>query len=471
MTKGPTGQSLGRRLSLWLALQGLAGALIVSSIVYAISGWTFRLRQQELLELKSHVVRGELANSSTTADAQSLRHRLEGFLAGHEAMSLSVRTSSGALLFGTSASATSDAGPRSYRSMVWGDRWPAGSGDGVTVEMGIDLGEDDALLTRIGVIVFAASLIGAMLTSLTGYGLVRRGLRPIRALTEQLDAVSPQRLDARLQGAGQPLELRPLIEHFNALLSRVEAAHRRLEGFNADVAHELRTPLTALIGTSELALRSLRSRVELQEVIADNLEDLRRLSAIVDDMLFLSRADRGDAARRSHTASLRADLTEIAEYHAADLEERGLTMAVEGDASGDFDVSLLRRVLSNLLSNASRHAEAGTVVRVRVEARAGRVRLSVSNRGPAIDRSEHRRLFDRFYRADPSRDRASSQHHGLGLAIVAAIAGMHGGEAFALSADGINTFGVDLPDGTSAEGRRPEGEPRGALTAGGPGTV
>jgi two-component system heavy metal sensor histidine kinase CusS len=103
----------------------------------------------------------------------------------------------------------------------------------------------------------------------TGFLLVRRGLLPVQALAAQVDAVALGRPGLRLDGAGQPLELRPLVDRFNALLMRVERAYAQLEGFNADVAHELRTPLTTLIGSSELALQRDRPAAELQDVIAE----------------------------------------------------------------------------------------------------------------------------------------------------------------------------------------------------------
>ena len=234
---------------------------------------------------------------------------------------------------------------------------------------------------------------------------------------------------------------------------RVERAYAQLEGFNADVAHELRTPLTTLIGSSELALQRERPAAELQDVIAENLEDLRRLAIIVNDMLFLSQADRGATARRSPVTSLAAELVEIIEYHEAALHDRGLSAVCDGDAKGAFDISLLRRALSNLLSNATRYAEPGSNIRVRIESEGGRSRIWVENKGIPIEPEHLPRLFDRFYKAERSRRQVGTSHYGLGLAIVAAIARMHQGEPFARSADGVTAIGLDVPSSSAAAQR------------------
>ncbi len=441
------GQSLGTRLSQWLALQGLIAALAVSGTVYAVNLWVLQSRQHEELALKSAVVRHALAETAGNSATEELQHKLKDFLAGHEDMRLSITFSDGTVLFDAPQRAAGGdaASSGQFRQVSWEDTWPVGAGSGVRVVLGLDVSRDQDLLQRLGWILLAASLLGAGIVSVTGFLLVRRGLLPVQALAAQVDAVALGRPGLRLDGAGQPLELRPLVDRFNALLMRVERAYAQLEGFNADVAHELRTPLTTLIGSSELALQRERPAAELQDVIAENLEDLRRLAIIVNDMLFLSQADRGASARRSPVTSLAAELGEIIEYHEASLHDRGLSAVCDGDAKGAFDLSLLRRALSNLLSNATRYAKPGSTIRVRIASEGGRIRIWVENEGSPIEQEHLPRLFDRFYRVERSRRQVGASNHGLGLAIVAAIARMHQGEPFARSADGITTIGLDVP--------------------------
>ena len=445
------GQSLGTRLSRWLALQGLIAALAVSGTVYAVTLWVLQSRQHEELALKSAVVRHALAETSGSSATEDLQHKLKDFLAGHEDMKLSITVSDGAVLFDAPQRATGGdaASTGRFMQVSWEDTWPVGAGSGVRVVLGLDVSRDEDLLRRLGWILLAASLLGAGIVSVTGFLLVRRGLLPVQALAAQVDAVALGRPGLRLDGAGQPLELRPLVDRFNALLMRVERAYAQLEGINADVAHELRTPLTTLIGSSELALQRERPAAELQDVIAENLEDLRRLAIIVNDMLFLSQADRGASARRSPVTSLAAELGEIIEYHEASLHDRGLSAVCDGDATGAFDLSLLRRALSNLLSNATRYATPGSTIKVRIASEGGRIRIWVENEGSPIEQEHLPRLFDRFYRVERSRRQVGASNHGLGLAIVAAIARMHQGEPFARSADGITAIGLDVPSSSA----------------------
>jgi two-component system heavy metal sensor histidine kinase CusS len=255
--------------------------------------------------------------------------------------------------------------------------------------------------------------------------------------------VSADNLQQRLDSGEQPLELVPLIDQFNALLARIEKAYLQMEGFNADVAHELCTPLATLIANNELAL--LRpEQADIREVLASNLEELHRLTGIVNDMLFLSQADRGVGARRAPVASLASMAADVLDYHEAALSEAGLTAKVVGDAHGAFDVPLLRRALSNLLGNATRYASSGSVVQINLRTTdVGCVLISVTNYGSTIDPELLPQLFDRFFRADPARSHGQS-NHGLGLAIVGGIARMHQGRPFASSENGVTNVGIEI---------------------------
>ena len=279
--------------------------------------------------------------------------------------------------------------------------------------------------------------------------LVQRELRPLASLAAQTRAISPRRLDQRLHLAREAEELQPMIEQFNGLMGRLELAYAQLEGFNADVAHELRTPLATLIGETEVALSRERSAESLRETLLSNLEEMQRLSAMVNDMLFLASADRGAVARRGAPVSLAALAQQVCEYHEAPLEEAGLQLRVEGDATLPVDEPLFKRALSNLLGNATRFADRGSTVLVRIEGgqgatRAEQVKVVVHNRGQAIEPQQLPRLFDRFFRGDASRCCPEEQHRGLGLAIVAAIARMHAGRTLAESDAGVTRVGFTL---------------------------
>jgi two-component system, OmpR family, heavy metal sensor histidine kinase CusS len=217
-------------------------------------------------------------------------------------------------------------------------------------------------------------------------------------------------------------ELAPWVNQFNALMDRLQGAIVQLEAFNADVAHELRTPLAALMGNTEVALAKERPAGELKETMIVSLEQLRQLSSMVNDMLFLSGADRGALARRGEPTRICHIAEQVVEFHEFALEEAGLTAEVHGTAVASVDAPLLQRALSNLIGNATRFAERGSAVRVLIEEAADKeIHVVVENRGEPIEANVLPRLFDRFFRVDCARCDSES-HHGLGLAIVSAMA-------------------------------------------------
>jgi two-component system, OmpR family, heavy metal sensor histidine kinase CusS len=309
----------------------------------------------------------------------------------------------------------------------------------------VDYTRDAQMGQRWTWILILTTLAAGALVALGAGWHVRRALQPVRDLAAQTREISAQRLDQRLALADPAEELRPLIDQFNALMQRLEQAYRQLEAFNADVAHELRTPLAALIGHTELALSRERSSESMRETMSSNLEELHRLSAMVNDMLFLASADRGVSARRGAATSLAALARDVVEFHEAPLEESSLQVRIEGDAALPVDEPLVKRALSNLLGNATRYAERGSTVVVRIGPAADRqVQVEVENRGPSIEPALLPRLFDRFFRADTARSTSLDAHHGLGLAIVAAIARMHGGQPLARSEGNVTRIGFTL---------------------------
>jgi two-component system heavy metal sensor histidine kinase CusS len=310
----------------------------------------------------------------------------------------------------------------------------------------VDFGADARMGERWAIVLVLVTLAaGAFVAWAAGWH-VRRQLRPLEALAAQTRAISAQRLDQRLSLDDPAEELLPWIEQFNALMQRLEQAYAQLEGFNADVAHELRTPLATLIGETELALSRERSAGSLKETLASNLEEMQRLSGMVNDMLFLASVDRGAVARRGEPVSLAALAHQVAEFHEVPLDEAGLRLEVQGDARLAVDEPLVKRALSNLLGNATRFAERGSTVRVRIADEApNEVAIMVENRGQGIQTQALPRLFDRFFRQDSSRCcDGQGQHHGLGLAIVAAIARMHAGRTLAASQAGVTRVGFTL---------------------------
>ncbi|MBZ6427377.1 MULTISPECIES: heavy metal sensor histidine kinase [Enterobacterales] len=283
--------------------------------------------------------------------------------------------------------------------------------------------------------------LGVFIVALLGYMVSRIGMRPVRTLSQQAQHLAPGDHGQRLDTAELPAELKQLASSFNGVLDRQEIAWRQLDSFNADVAHELRTPLTNLIGQTQLGLSRRRSHDELEELLGSNLEELERMTSIVNDMLFLSHAHAGEHASQLTQVSLREETQKTAEYVEPSFAEKQLSLDVEGDATAHIDRRLFHRSLANLLENSARHSPSNCTVTVRLSEKDNQACVEVSNPGEPIASEHLHRLFERFYRVDTSRAR-SDTHHGLGLSIVRAVAIMHRGDVFARSENGINTFGL-----------------------------
>ncbi len=309
------------------------------------------------------------------------------------------------------------------------------------------------------------SALGVLLASLLGHWIARLGLWPVHRLSEEARRISPRQLSQRLQLSPLPAELRELVGAFNGALDRLEQAYVRLESFNADVAHELRTPLTNLIGQTQVALSRERSGEHYEEVLQSNLEELERLRAIVNDMLFLARADQGRLACEREETSLAGEIATTVDFLEVIFDEAGVGIEVRGEARALVERALFQRAVTNLLYNAAQHTAAGGTLRVGVERRGDEVRVAVSNPGVPIADEHRRHLFERFYRVDAARSN-SEANHGLGLSIVKAVASMHGGSVFVDSADGWNTFGFTVlsPERRGPGDRLPLGEGDPALS-------
>ncbi|MBB1625353.1 heavy metal sensor histidine kinase [Achromobacter sp. UMC71] len=437
----PQPRSLRRWLSRWLAIQTFAALALICAAVYWATNVNLSIRQEALLTQKMEVIKHLVEENAAKGDSSSLRHKLDDFFYGKPDFSLMLELDGEKVVYGMPDDGDADRGHDrriSFTLPVPGS--PQGS---MNAELVLDITSDLHLRAALAWTLFACALAGAVAVSAIGTLLVRRAMAPVDELGRQAARLSPDRIGERLDESHQAAEIRPLVHQFNAVLQRLERAYVQMEGFNADVAHEMRTPLATLIGETELALSGKRSENALREVLGSNLEELQRLSGIVNDMLFLSQADRGEQARGTWTQSLAQVVSEVAAYHEAEALDADLSLAVTGDAAALVDRSLLQRAVSNLLSNAVRYAHPGTRIDLLIERQADGIRIAVRNQGDPIGPEHLPRLFYRFYRMDAARP-GDANHHGLGLAIVAAIARMHGGKPFARSEGGVITLGFSI---------------------------
>ena len=304
----------------------------------------------------------------------------------------------------------------------------------------------DLLLVLASIVVAgtAATLMGA-------WHFTSSAVRPVAEITAQATRIEAGTLDQRILAHADTEEYEGLVAVLNRMLERLErgfAAQRRL---TADVSHELRTPLTALRGEIEVALRAPRTQREYERVLRSGLEEIDRLTELSEDLLLVTRAEAHLVSARRVPTNVERLVADRLERFRQRFEEHDLTVdrwLHAAQAVVPVDPDLIARMVDHLLENALQFTPVGGTIGVRIEPNpvGGGLRLTVENSGPGISAADLPHLFEPFYRADPARARTADGGAGLGLALVASIAHLHGGLAHASSVGGRSTcFEVDIP--------------------------
>ena len=335
--------------------------------------------------------------------------------------------------------------PDGRRYSGWHSTAAVADGGGVEFYLSIDRRRDAELLAGfVKSTLFALPLLLALVA--TGAGLVvRTGLAPVRRFNRLAASIGTKSLSQRVAVPGLPSELVDMATAFNGMLQRIDEGYQQLEAFSGDLAHEMRTPVATLLGRTQVALSRSRSADELREVMEGNVEELERLSALINDMLFIARADHDAATIQCEPVDLAVEARRVADYLSLIADERGVNIRVLGEASPvAADRLLIQRAITNLVTNAIRHSvERGTVT-IEIAAAGNLASLEVANEGQVISPVHLERVFDRFFRADPARSRDAGGS-GLGLAIVRSIARVHHGSISVRSTAGHTRFMLQLP--------------------------
>ena len=290
-----------------------------------------------------------------------------------------------------------------------------------------------------------AWLVGVLLAFAVGWEVVRRGLSPLHRLSRQAEAINPQRLALRLDEEQQPQELQTLTAALNLMLARLEEGYAKLSQFSEDLAHEMRTPLNNLMIQNQLALSQPRTFQDYEQLLDSQQEEYERLARMVDNMLFLARAEKQAAVLRLESIDLEQLAQQLAGYFEGMAQERGMRIEIVAQGHLHADMGLTRRALANLLANAIRYGQAHSTITLRCDFAAPQwLDITVLNQGPAIEEPHLSRIFDRFYRCDASRSHPDDSG-GLGLAIVHSIMRMHGGSVLVSSSRTGTQFTLRFP--------------------------
>jgi heavy metal sensor kinase len=274
---------------------------------------------------------------------------------------------------------------------------------------------------------YSVPLILAISVALGRY-LAGRALGPFEEITRTAEKINYENLNMQIVTAHKEEEIQRLVQSFNAMVRRLDSSFRQMRKFNADAAHELRTPLAIIQGETEIALMSRNLPEEIRIILASNLEELDRLTRIVNDLLTLSEAEAGRQVLTKQPVNVGKLLVDLVEQMRLLASDRNITIEVQCTPNLwiDADKLWIRRVILNLLDNAIKYSKDRGIIEVQAGRENSLIKIHVRDRGIGIHPEDLPRIFDRFYRADPARNRDTGGA-GLGLALVKWVVEAHNG--------------------------------------------
>lgn len=439
--------SLARRLTLWYALFSFALVLAVTGYLYFILIQNLEREDAESLQARTAAVLHRATSRPNDLDNLRLEAELSAIRTA-EPLLLRVGTPAGVvetpgMSEKVSIKAFPELGSMVFRGsqgrlfLLRAEKSPDGS---IWVQAALDRTEDEELVAEYRRHLAIILTMALIICTAGGYFLAHRGLRPIAIVTATAHRIGPAHLGERLTTAGLPAEVSELSKTFNAMIDRIEDAFTRLSRFSADIAHELRTPVNVLRGEVEVALGRPRTDGEYREVLGSCLEECGRLARLIDNLLFLARAEDPKTVLTTEPTDLCPELVAISEFFEAAASDAGIQLTVEAEAGGFVaaDRGLIQRAICNLVANALSHTPRGGSIRLKMMKEGTETQVAVTDTGEGIAAEHLPYLFDRFFRADPARASGGTRV-GLGLAIVKGITELHGGTVQVTSEPGRGT--------------------------------
>ena len=293
------------------------------------------------------------------------------------------------------------------------------NGRPIVIRVAYDQAPLYANVLRFLLVLLALAPVAISIAVLVVYRVARRALSPLTIMVRRAEEITAEHLNERLPVHDPSDDLGHVAQVFNELLQRLEDSFIQLKRFTSDASHELRTPLASLRSIGEVSLRNSHSSEEYRDVIASMLEEVRRLTRLVESLLVISRADSGQIALQLSTISCIEVVEEAVELVGILAEDKHQTIVVQGDAALviHVDRGILRHAVLNLIDNAIKYSPEGGEIRIAVmKAENDMATITFTDQGKLIAAAEHALIFDRFYRADEGRSRETGGT-GLGLSI------------------------------------------------------
>jgi two-component system heavy metal sensor histidine kinase CusS len=311
----------------------------------------------------------------------------------------------------------------------------------VTVQIAIDVSQKEQFLARFRLWAWVILIAMLGVFPFVGYEIARQGIRPVEEMATTARRITSSHLGERIVAEGYPFELASLARTFNKMLDGLEDSFERISRFSADIAHDLRTPVNNIRGEAEVALARARTIDEYRDALGSSLEEAVRLSDLISNLLFLARTESPLTHLRLERVNVSDLLAGVCDYYEASAADGGIQLtSVSSDEPvvAELDRTMIQRAVGNLVSNAVAHTPRGGSVLLLSCADPASLRIEVADTGVGIPADALPRVFDRFFRVDPSRSRTSGGT-GLGLSIVQGIMTLHGGKVEINSKPGHGT--------------------------------
>lgn len=305
------------------------------------------------------------------------------------------------------------------------------------IQIALDISYQHAIINDRNFFIIAI-ILSAICALFSGFFISNRAMRSLYVLTKTAKEISVSSLNQRIEPKSWPNELRALGIAFNQMLDRIESSFIRLKQFSSDLAHELRTPVSNLIGQTEIALSHTQSIDEYKQLLESNLEELHRISQLTENILFLSRVENPQIEIHKTLLTLYNEVINVSDYYQTMADEKNIFLSCEGNATMVANAIMVRRMISNLLSNALKYTAPQGSVHIYIQETCYAVEIKISDTGIGIPAEHLPKIFDRFYRVDAARSQCAGGA-GLGLAIVKSIVDLHHGTISVTSKLGIGT--------------------------------
>lgn len=464
--------SIAGRLTVWFCASAFSLVLVAAFVLYdavrATVQWTEdQVLAQHFLEISSLL-------QTSKPDTDMIAHEVSAAANGHRQVLIRVLTNVRDLVLetpdmdkrlpatrfhapapsGTPHFETIDENGFRFRALSvlvpLAEGWPKDT----VVQIAMDTTLDDMAVGRFRIVLVTVILLSGALCALVGWIIIRRQLSPLRRVIHATTSIERATANERLDTAGLPTELALLGLEFNNMLDRLEGAYSRLRQYADNVAHELRSPVNRMLLNVEVALSKSRDEASYRDVLESTREDMLTMAQIVDNLLFLARAESDEIQLQMEPVRLAEEIANVHEFYLALAQEKGIQLRIGADPELVIvgHAMLLRRALSNLLSNALSHTPPGQFIDITAHRDGARVVVAVADGGDGIEAEDLPYVFDRFFRGDRSRS-SSERRLGLGLSITKSIVAMHHGLIAVVSTKGTGTrFSMTFPASMRAHG-------------------